>query len=118
MLGTAKTNTLCTKLTSEFSIFRIVGISTNTHGTEFVCPLKDSIKIAREFRLNELNSTKNNNTRRTIERNHIALFDNNIGTSDCSLLCFCINLQSIDATYARSSHATSNNSSVGSLATM
>lgn len=39
MLGTAKANTLSTKGTSKLSILRIVCISANTHGANFICPL-------------------------------------------------------------------------------
>lgn len=118
MLGTAQTNTLSTKIACELSIFGVIGVCANTHGAELVCPFEDGVKIACKFGLNKLNSTQNNNTGGTVKRDNVAFLDYDVSAGNRSLLCLCINLESVNTANAGGTHATSDNSCMRSLAAM
>ena len=118
MLSAAQANTLSAEITCELSIFWVVSVCANTHGAELVCPFKDGVKIASKFGLNKLNSTQNNNTGSTVKRDNVAFLDYDVGAGNRSLFCLGVNLECVNAANTGSTHATSDNSCMRSLAAM
>ena len=86
MLSAAQADALSTEVACELSILGVVGVCANTHGAEFVGPFEDGVKVAGEFRLNQLNSAQNNDTGGTVERDNVAFLDNDVGAGNSSLL--------------------------------
>ncbi len=125
MLGAAQTNGLGTQLARKLSVLRVIGISANTNYmtiagvfANLICPSKNGLKIARELSRNQRYSSEYHNALCTINGNHVALVQHNVGAVNTDLLLGCINTERFNTAHARRTHTTCNNRCVARLTTM
>ena len=125
VLGTVKTNCLCTIIKRSLCVSRIIRICTNANiaatraiKTNLVGPLQDSLKIAGKLWLDKINRAENNITGSAVNGNDITLIDYQIRTGNGKALVGCINAKDINAADTRSAHTTGDNCSMTGLTTV
>ena len=110
MLCTAKTNSLCTKLTSFLSISRSISICTNFHCSVLVSPSHDTSELTSDLSIYSRDKSVIDVTCCTINGDCISFME--LFTSKCEFLVLLIHSDIAASGYTAGSHTTSNYSCV------
>ena len=111
MLGTAKANALCAKLTSLLRIVRGICIGAYCHGSVLISPCHDTSELTCDGCLYSRDCSVIYTAGRTVEGDHIALMV--LFTSQGEFLVFLIHDDVATAGYTASAHTTCNYCCVG-----
>ena len=110
VLGTAQSDTLCTKATRHTCIMRSVGIGAHVHPRLFVGQLHEFAKIAAELRLAGFDAAFIYLASRAIQRNEVAFVEGDVAHGYCAVLI--VNLYGTCARNTAFTHTAGHNSCV------
>ncbi len=118
MLGAAQADALGAEVAGKLSVLGVVGVGAHTQGAEVVGPFQDGVQVAGELGEHQIDGTEHDDARGTVEGNHVAFLDDDVGAGDGGLLLLGVDLERLNAADARGAHAAGDNGGVRRLAAM